>query len=852
MHRLHALLLIAISALVPWTFGCGSGDGTPGATGTPPTISTTLSPSAIFERLFEMAFQVTATDPDGDPVTLSLVNAPPGAIFARVAGVGTATGTFRWTPIVLDSFDPRLIFRASDTNGNVTFFSVYPQINTGFRGGRPFVCCDVTGDGVMDVVARASAADIGVADAGALYVFAGATTPSGSPIATLRVPAPAVGAMLAGPPFQDTFECCDVNGDGIDDVVASAPRADTAATDAGAVYVFFGGSGIAGLVSPGATLTVPGASADDELGSGGLRCCDVTGDGTRDVVVWSDVVDLGVTDAGAVYVWTGGPGLTGAQPPTATLRRAAPVANDRLTSSGLFCCDVTGDGRRDILAVSSSIDQPGLIDAGAVLVWAGGAGLTGTPAPVATLAGTSANDQIGNQSIRCCDVTASGVLDIVAGSQSIDFPGAIDAGGVLVWAGGPGLGGTPPPTATLRRATPAANDVMGLFRCCEVTGDSRLDILVYNEFCDTTVADAGELNVWAGGTLSGTPAPTATLRIPTPTAGDRLSETIACCDVTGDSINDLILTARLYDGTVVDEGAVFVWAGGPGLTGIATPRARLTRAGALTGDHLGGFDRLICCDVTGDTVPDVVVGTKDVDAGSTQNTGGAYVYAGGAGLTGNIDTPTASLTRPAAIANDELTGDGVLMCCDVTGDGIADVLASSEDIDISGTAQAGAILLWHGGVGLTGAPTPTATLQAPTLVLDDRVGQFVYCCDVDADGVLDVLTPAPLKDLAAVGNAGAMYWWRGTAALTGTPLPVQLRRAIPVANDFFSDFGTAPVCCDITGDGIADLLTSTAQGDVGGVTDTGLLAWWRGGSAPTAEANELVVPGAVAGDGLGN
>ncbi|MHC5021258.1 MAG: hypothetical protein ACYTGX_14330, partial [Planctomycetota bacterium] len=102
----------------------------------------------------------------------------------------------------------------------------------------------------------------------------------------------------------------------------------------GAIYVWAGGTGLTGAVAPTATLTVTGAVASDRLGNApaqGIQCCDVTGDGVLDVVAGAQFADVGGTvDTGAIYVWAGGTGLTGAVAPTATLTVTGAVASDRL------------------------------------------------------------------------------------------------------------------------------------------------------------------------------------------------------------------------------------------------------------------------------------------------------------------------------------------------------------------------------------------------------------------------------------------------------------------------------------------------------------------------------------------
>lgn len=59
-------------------------------------------------ELDNLSFSVTASDPDGEPVTLSTSTLPSGASF------NTSTGLFNWTPTNTQSGDYEITFTASD------------------------------------------------------------------------------------------------------------------------------------------------------------------------------------------------------------------------------------------------------------------------------------------------------------------------------------------------------------------------------------------------------------------------------------------------------------------------------------------------------------------------------------------------------------------------------------------------------------------------------------------------------------------------------------------------------------------------------------------------------------------
>ncbi len=831
----------------------------------PPALSSTLAAGTRLRIGDTVTFSVTATDPEGNAVSLRLLNPPVGCVFAPVTGASSpATRTFHWIVHGETSGLQRLLFQSNDSAVPTAPANLAIPVQVfGVATRSPILTADVTGDGRLDAIGGASLANIGAVDTGAIYVWAGATAPSGTPTAVLRVSGAVLGDGL-GDAFGQAIQCADVTGDGTLDIVAGTRWADIGGTaNTGAVYVWAGGSSLSGTVSPTATLRVAGAVAGDALGTStgqSIQCVDITGDGTLDVLAGAPGADIGGTvDAGAVYVWAGGSSLSGTLSPTATLRVAGAAAGDRLSESsgqGYQCADVTGDGTLDVVAGAQAADIGGTTDTGAVYVWAGGSGLSGTLSPGATLrvSGAAASDRLGDGvgvGLQCVDVTGDGTLDIVASASLADIGGTSDTGAIYVWAGGSGLSGTLSPTASLAISGAVASDWLGRaygqgIVCQDVTGDGTLDIVAGAYWADIGgVANTGAVYVWAGGSgLTGGPSPTATLRVAGAAATDRLGfcsgQAIQCADVTADGTLDIVVGAQMADiGGTADTGAVYVWAGGSGLSGTLSPTATLRVPGAAFADQLGdGSGHSIqCLDVTGDGTADIVAGARAADVGGTTDTGAVYVWAGGSGLSGTL-SPTATLRVPGAAASDVLGwcdfGDGI-QCADVSGDGTLDLVVVTLYADV-GATNTGAVYVWVGGSGLSGTLSPTATLRVAGAVNDDRLGsapfgQAVQCVDVTGDGTLDVVAAASLANVGGT-DTGALYVWAGGTGLTGTLSPsATLRVSTAASSDQLgATVGQGIQCADVTGDGIPDALAGAEYADVGGTVDAGTLSLWTGGA----------------------
>ncbi|MCC7138016.1 MAG: FG-GAP repeat protein [Planctomycetes bacterium] len=849
----------------PVAFGAAGGAG----------LSVTTDAPAIWPAFLgrEAACTVTVASP-GHLVSLRLLDAPPGLELAPVVGATSPTTVaLRWqvplghrvgvTEVVLEGRDDavpaattRLVLRAD----------VEPLL-----GAR---VVDVTGDGRGDLVAVASQADLpGAIDAGAVYVFAGATTPAGAPTATLTVTGAAATDRLGGgaPPVL----VGDVTGDGVADLVVSAPLADAAGQgDLGAIYVWKGGATLVGARAPDATLSVPGGTPGDAIG---LRLlADVTGDGVLDVVGGASTVDVAVVDVGALYLWKGGGALVGARAPDASLLPATTAPGDGVGDL-VRAVDVSGDGVLDVVTWAPTVDVGGVADVGAVLVWRGGSGLSGTRTADATLAvtGGTANDRLGRavdeqatDAVRFGDVTGDGVRDVVAVAPDGDRPGLLDVGAAYVFTGGAGLVGTRPPDATLRVPSPIVGDRLGAsgLWLVETTADLTLDVVVASRHADSGAADTGALWVFAGGAgLTGTVAPTSTLRALGAVAGASLGGAtghVHVADVSGDGVLDVLaLAPGATVGAVVTAGALHLWRGGASPTGVRPADATMTAIAPIAGDQLGRDGALLVGDVSGDGVLDAVVASPWADQGVLADVGAVLVWRGGATMTG-AKNEDARLGPAAAVALDALglgdvavggAGTGLALA-DVSGDGVLDVVARAERADVAAVVDAGSIRVWRGGAGLAGAKTEDALLTVPGAVATDLLGGKVAfgwrVVDVSGDGVADVAATALDAVVAATGPAGRCALWRGGAGLTGARTPdAVLARVAPTAGDRLGQ--TSFLVGDVGGDGTPDLLLGSATLSPSGAG--GVLLWTgaAGLAGTPAPTTTFQVPGAAANDGLG-
>ncbi|MEC8192166.1 MAG: MopE-related protein [Myxococcota bacterium] len=164
---------------------------------------------------------------------------------------------------------------------------------------------DLDGDGLPDLVIGSPQNNSHAYKGGGIYVFTGEGSMSGvvsvddcdSAVAS-SVSRTALGAAIA--------YIGDTNGDGRDDLLVGAPKADENGLDSGAALLFLGhatnfSTGLT-MVDTSASATYYGESAGDRAGTAVTGLGDIDGDGYTEFAVGAPYTnDLG-PDSGAVYV----------------------------------------------------------------------------------------------------------------------------------------------------------------------------------------------------------------------------------------------------------------------------------------------------------------------------------------------------------------------------------------------------------------------------------------------------------------------------------------------------------------------------------------------------------------------
>lgn len=274
-------------------------------------------------------------------------------------------------------------------------------------------------------------------------------------------------------------------------------------------------------------------------------------------------------------------------------------------------------------------------------------------------------------------------------------------------------------------------------------------------------------------------------------------------DLNGDGFDDIAIGAYQNDTSGSDAGAVYVFYGplaGDYAANDADARLLGERAGDEAGRALDGGR-----DVTGDGVPDILVGGR---YNGTGDVGAAYVVAGP--IRGDLSL-TDAFAKLIGEYPDDRAGSHVAFAGDIDGDGAEDLLIGAPGND-EGEDGAGAAYLVRGPVSGEVALATAAAKFVGIGISDVAGGTVAAGGDINGDGFGDLIVSAIGNDTGG-SNAGAVYLFYGPVWGTMTVADADAIFYGESGNDLA---GHRVSSADINQDGLSDVLISAPYDAAGG------------------------------------
>ncbi|MGB4851464.1 MAG: FG-GAP-like repeat-containing protein, partial [Ignavibacteria bacterium] len=454
---------------------------------------------------------------------------------------------------------------------------------------------DMNGDGYSDMIVGAILNDAGGSSAGRAYIYLNSMT--GTDIADEFFTGAAVNDGLG----YSVSSAGDVNGDGFADLIIGAPYNSAGGSNAGRVYIYFGGI----IQDNVADMIITGAAAIDLFGYSVSSAGDVNADGYADVIVGAIYNDAGGSNAGRAYIYFGG-----SLPDTlADVIMTGEAASDDFGNSVSSAGDVNGDGYSDVI-VGALHNSSGGSNAGRVYIYFGGSAMNNL-ADI-TMTGEAAQDLFGNSVSSAGDVNGDGYSDVIAGAYGYSS----FTGRSYVYFGGTSMNNS----ADLAMTGEASGDSFGysVSSAGDVNGDGYCDVICGADLNNAGGSSAGRAYIYFGGSSMNN---LVDVTMTGETTNDYFGHSVSLAgDVNSDGYGDVIVGALFNNGGGSDAGRAYIYFGGSDMNNVAD----VTMTGSAVGDVLGNSVSS-AGDVNNDGYSDVIVGANGSDAGGS-NAGRAYLY----------------------------------------------------------------------------------------------------------------------------------------------------------------------------------------------------------------------------------
>jgi len=673
---------------------------------------------------------------------------------------------------------------------------------------------DVNGDGIDDFIVGALYADPNGGQSGESYVVFGKSTGFAPSLELSDLSGNSNGFVIKGIAGDDRLGVSvsgagDVSGDGIDDLVVSAFRADpNGNSDAGESYVVFGRTYFSSSLELSSLngsngFALNGIDGSDSSGRSVSGAGDVNGDGVDDLIIGAIEADPNGNSSGESYVVFGNaaPKLDLNSNVNAVLGFVLNGidSGDNSGRSVSSAGDVNGDGLDDLIIGADRANPNGNFRAGESYVVFANSSEFAASLDLSSLDGSNGfvingidgGDNSGRSVSSAGDVNGDGIDDLIIGAYLADPNGNSDAGeSYVVFGNASGF------AASLDLSNLDGNNGFVLNgvdnndrsgRSVSGAGDVNSDGL------DDLIIGATEANAngnsFAGesyvvfGNASGFAASLNLSDINGSNgfvldgidSGDRSGFSVnSAGDINGDGIDDIIISAYRAGNSSGESYVVFGNASG------FAASLDLSNLDGNDGFVLNGIDSVDFAgysvsgagDVNGDGVDDLIIGARSADPNGNNGAGESYVVFGNASgfaaslALSNLDGNDGFVLN--GIDSNDASGVSVSSAGDVNGDGIDDLIIGGAGGD-PGHASGESYVVFGNSNGFA-ASFDLSNLDGNNgFVLNSIHFEGIHSVsragDINGDGIDDLIIGAYGANSDGKSDAGKSYVILGGAGI---------------------------------------------------------------------------------------
>jgi len=462
---------------------------------------------------------------------------------------------------------------------------------------------------------------------------------------------------------------CDINDDGLDDMIVGSPYDDEVAKDVGQVHVYFGksdvpmGQDVAGDSTNTPDLTIDGidshaTNANDFFGYS-TACGDFNGDGYDDIVIGAPYEDtrdgeIYASNSGAAYLFFGRASMVDdgvLSAADANVVFQGRNASDYFGWSVAMLGDLDDDGRND-LGIVAAYGEVVNTNEGVAYIFFGEDAESGS-----TVYDVNADVMIRGEA-------SASLLHKIAPAGDVDGDGTLDL--------------------ALSTGTWPSNKKGSIYIILGKEGYA--DLISLANDADIILSGSSD-NDYLGG----------------PNNYDRAFAIDG--DINGDGIDDIVVSAPYFDAdNLTNVGKVYIFHGRGEIDDVAgLEDADITITGKIANDYFG-FIVDTNGDFNNDGIDDLLVTAPYFDNGISGDHGGAFIFFGNSAWENDLSWQDADVVIGTSdgllqdIGSDDVSKKDYLgysgaFLGDTNGDGYDDVAIGSPYVDIGNVTNAGGVLI---------------------------------------------------------------------------------------------------------------------------------------------------------------